>query len=111
MVSCLRGQILDVAVDLRKDSSTFLQWHAEVLSAENQQSLIIPEGFAHGFQTLTDDCELIYLHSAPYVQLAEASLNVLDPKLAIAWPLPVIGLSERDQSAPMITNDFEGIRA
>lgn len=111
LVSCLRGEILDVAVDLRAESPTFLQWHAVVISAENQRSLLIPQGFAHGFQTLTDDCELIYLHSAPYIQSAEASLNVFDPKLGISWPLPVTGLSEKDQSSPLITHDFEGINA
>ncbi|WP_298160274.1 dTDP-4-dehydrorhamnose 3,5-epimerase family protein, partial [Ferrovum sp.] len=66
LVSCLKGEILDVAVDLRRDSPTFLHWHGEVLSAENRRSLLIPVGFAHGFQALTEDCELIYLHTASY---------------------------------------------
>lgn len=109
IVSCVKGEVFDVAVDLRKDSSTFLQWHAEVLSAENHRSLLIPEGFAHGFQTLTEECELIYLHTSPHVQQAEAALNVADPRLGIAWPLPITELSERDASHPMITPDFEGL--
>jgi dTDP-4-dehydrorhamnose 3,5-epimerase len=109
LVSCLKGEIFDVAIDLRKGSPTFLHWHAEVLSASNRRSLLIPEGFAHGFQTLTEDCELIYLHTAAYVQSAEAALNVLDPKLNIAWPLDITDLSERDSSHPMVKNDFEGI--
>ena len=109
LVSCLKGEIFDVAVDLRKNSPTFLHWYGEVLSEKNQRSLLIPEGFAHGFQTLTDDCELVYLHTAPYMKEAEAALNVSDPKLSIIWPLDITELSERDRSHPMIKNDFEGI--
>jgi len=109
LVSCLKGEIFDVAVDLRKNSSTFLHWHGEVLSEKNQRSLLIPEGFAHGFQTLSEDCELIYLHTAPYVKEAEAALNVTDPGIGITWPLDITELSERDRSHPMIKNDFEGI--
>ena len=109
VVSCLKGEIFDVAVDLRSGSSTFLHWHAEILSAKNQRSLVIPEGFAHGFQTLTEDCELIYLHTAPYAKESEGALNVLDPLLNIGWPISVSDLSDRDRSHPMIKNDFEGI--
>jgi len=109
MVSCLKGEVFDVAIDLRKGSPTFLQWHAEVLSAENKKSLLIPKGFAHGFQTLTDDCELIYLHSYPYVKEAEGALNSNDPKLNITWPLSIAELSEKDQAHPMIENNFEGL--
>ena len=109
LVSCLKGEVFDVAVDLRKNSPTFLRWHGEVLSEKNQRSLLIPEGFAHGFQTLTDDCELIYLHTAPYMKEAEAALHVSDPKLSIIWPLDISELSERDRSHPMIKDDFEGI--
>ena len=109
LVSCLKGEVFDVAVDLRKDSPTFLHWHGELLSENNQRSFLIPEGFAHGFQTLTEDCELIYLHSAPYIKEAEAALNVTDPKLDIAWPLNMTELSERDRLHPMIKLDFEGI--
>ncbi len=109
LVSCLKGKIFDVAVDLRKNSPTFLHWHGEILSENNQRSLLIPEGFAHGFQTLTDDCELIYLHSAPYAKEAEAALNVSDPKLGISWPLSITEISDRDRLHPLIELDFEGI--
>lgn len=109
LVSCVKGEVFDVAVDLRKGSPTFLQWHGEILSENNQRSLLIPEGFAHGFQTLTEDCELIYLHSAPYVKEAEAALNVNDSKIGIAWPLNITELSERDRLHSMIKLDFEGI--
>lgn len=109
LVSCVRGEVFDVAVDLRKNSRTFLQWHAEVLSAENMRSLLIPKGFAHGFQALSDDVELIYLHSEPYAPGAEGGLNALDPVLAIAWPLPFADLSDRDAMHPYLTPDFGGI--
>ena len=109
-VSCLRGEILDVAVDLRHGSPTFLQWHAEILSADNARSLMIPQGFAHGFQALTDDCELLYLHSRPYAAEAEAALNVNDPRLAIPWPLAFTDISARDAGHPFLTSDFTGLR-
>lgn len=109
VVSCLKGDIFDVAVDLRRGSPTFLSWHGEILSAENRKSLLIPEGFAHGFQTLTDDCELLYLHSASFHPESEGALNVSDPKLAIAWPLAMAELSERDRTHSFIGADFDGV--
>ena len=109
LVSCLKGEIFDVAVDLRRDSPTFLHWYGVILSAENRKSLLIPEGFAHGFQALTEDCELIYLHTAAYCADAEGALNVSDPKLNITWPLPIDDLSDRDRNHPFIKSDFQGI--
>ena len=109
VVSCLKGEILDVAVDLRRDSPTFLHWHGEILSAANRKSLLIPEGYAHGFQTLAEDCELIYLHTSPYHPESEGALNVADPRLNIAWFLPVNDLSERDRNHPFINQNFQGI--
>lgn len=111
MVSCLRGEVFDVAVDLRADSPTFLHWHGELLSGVNQRSLLIPRGFAHGFQALTDDCELLYLHSAAYAPDAEGAVNALDPRLAISWPLAIADMSERDRTHPMLDPDFKGITA
>jgi dTDP-4-dehydrorhamnose 3,5-epimerase len=108
-VSCLRGEVFDVAVDLRHNSPTFLRWHAEVLSADNHKTLVIPEGFAHGFQTLADDCEMLYFHTAAYQNSAEGGLNAQDPQLAIAWPLPVAGLSPRDATHPFLGKDFTGV--
>ncbi len=105
----LRGEVFDVAVDLRKNSPTFLQWHAEVLTETNYKTFVIPEGFAHGFQTLTDECELLYLHTAAYDSKAEAGLNALDPRLAIAWPAPISEQSTRDQQHAMLTSDFSGL--
>ena len=108
-VSCLRGEVFDVAVDLRDNSPTFLRWHAEVLSADNYKTLVIPEGFAHGFQTLTDDCEMLYFHTAAYQPGAEGGLNAQDPRLAIHWPLPVAGQSQRDAAHPLLGEDFTGV--
>jgi len=109
-VSCIRGEIFDVAVDLRRDSPTFLQWHGEILSAENQRSLLIPGGFAHGFQTLTEDCELLYLVSAAYAPTAEGGVNALDPMLKIEWPLPVTEMSEKDRNNVMLPQEYSGIK-
>lgn len=108
-VSCLRGEVFDVAVDLRRSFPTFLHWHAEFLSADNHKTLIIPEGFAHGFQTLTDDCEMLYLHTAAYQPGAEGALNPQDPRLCIEWPLPVAGLSLRDAAHPFLGDAFTGM--
>lgn len=108
-VSCLRGEIFDVAVDLRHNSPSFLHWHAEVLSAINHKTLVIPEGFAHGFQTLTDDCEILYFHTASYHPEAEGGLNAQDPRLAIAWPFPVVELSQRDAAHSLISDVFTGV--
>lgn len=110
LISCIRGEVWDVAVDLRENSPTFLHWHAERLSAENGCALLIPEGFAHGFQALTDDAELLYCHSEPYAAQAEAGLNPTDPRLGINWPQDIIELSLRDAGHALITSDFEGVR-
>ena len=109
LVSCLRGQVWDVAVDLRHGSPTFLRWHGELLSADNGTALLIPQGCAHGFQTQSDEVEMLYCHSAAYAATAEGGLHPLDPRLAVAWPLPVAGLSPRDAGHTWIANDFKGI--
>ncbi len=108
LVSCLRGKVFDVAVDLRRTSATFLQWHGEVLSAENHRTLVIPEGFAHGFQSLEDDCEMLYFHTAFFRAEAEGGLNATDPRLDITWPLPITERSARDSGHPMVDDNFTG---
>lgn len=110
-VSCLRGEVFDVAVDLRRGSATFLHWHAEILSADNHKTLVIPEGFAHGFQTLTKDCEMLYLHTTAYRAEAEGGLNARDPRLAIQWLLPIAEQSARDSAHPLVSEDFSGVPA
>ena len=109
LVNCIRGTVFDVAVDLRASSETFLRWHAEELTPDNGRSLLIPEGFAHGFQALSDDCELVYLHSAAYAPGAEAGVNPLDPRLGVCWPLPITEMSTRDAGHPML-NHYRGER-
>ena len=110
IVSCLRGCVFDVMVDIRAGSTTFLEWHGEILSEENGRALVIPEGCAHGFQALEDDCELLYLHTDYFTSAAEGALNVRDPRLAIDWPLAITELSDRDRSHPLIDPDFSGVQ-
>ena len=109
LVSCIRGEVWDLAVDVRTGSPTYLQWHAERLTADNGHALLIPEGFAHGFQSLTDDVELLYCHSAAYNAASEAGLNPNDAGLAIRWPLAIAELSARDAAHPLIDATFEGV--
>jgi dTDP-4-dehydrorhamnose 3,5-epimerase len=109
MVRCIRGRVWDVLVDLRAGSRTFLNWHAQELSPEKALMMVMPEGCAHGFQTLEPDSELLYLHTNFYTSQAEAGLRHDDPKLKIDWPLKVTDISERDKDHPLLTNDFVGL--
>jgi dTDP-4-dehydrorhamnose 3,5-epimerase len=109
LVTCIQGKIFDVAIDIRKNSPTFLEWHGEILSAENMASLLIPDGFAHGFQTLTDNCMMLYLHTASYHPEAEGALNALDTEFAINWPLEVTEMSDRDRNHPFVNASFKGV--
>jgi len=109
LVSCLKGAIWDVVVDLRSESPTFLEWHSQVLSEENQISLSIPMGFAHGFQSLTPDVELLYFHSASYDVNAEAGIRYNDPILNVDWPLVITEISDRDLNHPLLNGDFKGV--
>ncbi|WP_090423486.1 dTDP-4-dehydrorhamnose 3,5-epimerase family protein [Mycobacterium europaeum] len=109
MIRCLRGRVWDVAVDVRAGSPTFLQWHAEELTQDDTQMLVIPEGFAHGFQVLEPDSELLYLHTAFYHPASEGGLRYDDRRLAIKWPLPPQDLSSRDQTHPLLNADFTGV--
>ena len=109
LVRCIKGKVWDVAVDLRAGSSTFLKWHAEELSAENAHMMVMPEGFAHGFQVLEENSELLYLHTAVYTPSAEGGVRPTDPRLLIAWPLAPQDLSDRDRNHPLLTSDFTGL--
>ena len=110
LVSCIQGEVWDVAVDLRSGSPTFLLWHAELLSATNNRALLIPEGFAHGFQTLANDASLLYCHSAAHSPEAERALNAQDRRLAITWPLAIENISPRDAKHAPLDMKFEGVR-
>lgn len=109
LVSCLSGDVFDVAVDVRQGSPTYLQSFSCRLSAVNHNSLLIPAGFAHGFQAMSENCELLYCHSATFTPEAEEGLHPLDPALAINWPLPVAEVSPRDASHSFIPKDFGGV--
>lgn len=109
LVTCLSGRAWDVALDLRAGSSTFLQWCALEISADNHAALLIPPGCAHGFQTLSDDVELLYLHSTPYTANADAGINPCDPLASIRWPEPITVMSEKDIHRPMMDLRFTGL--
>jgi dTDP-4-dehydrorhamnose 3,5-epimerase len=109
MVRCIAGAVHDVIIDLRKDSATFLKWFGSDLSAENKRMMYIPEGFAHGFQCLSNDCELIYFHTEYYEPGFEGGIRHDDPAVSIKWPLNVTTISERDQLHPTLDENFKGI--
>jgi dTDP-4-dehydrorhamnose 3,5-epimerase len=109
LVRCLRGRVWDVAIDLRRGSSTFLSWFAQELTPENQLMMVIPEGFCHGFQALEPQSELLYLHTAHYTPESEGGLRFNDARLGINWPLEVTDLSDRDAAHPLIGTNFCGI--
>lgn len=109
LVRCISGGIFDVVVDIRKDSNTFLQWFGIELSAKNRKMLFIPEGFAHGFQTLKNKTELIYLHSNVYNPKGEGGLMYNDLLIDVKWPLPISLISNRDTEHKRLTKKFKGI--
>jgi len=109
LVRCISGAVYDVIIDLRKDSDTFLNYSGVLLSCINKKMIYILKGFAHGFQTLTDDCELIYHHSEFYTPNSEAGIKYNDPKINIEWPLQLQSISERDNSHSVIKENFKGI--
>jgi dTDP-4-dehydrorhamnose 3,5-epimerase len=103
LVSCTRGKIYDVIIDLRPESSTFKDWVAVELSAENYRQLYIPAGFAHGFQTLTDNSEVLYLMSSPFVPESARGVRWNDPAFKIDWPPADRTIIARDDSYPDFT--------
>jgi dTDP-4-dehydrorhamnose 3,5-epimerase len=109
LVCCIAGAVYDVIIDLRESSSTFLQYFGVELSAENKKMIYIPEGFAHGFQALTNNCELIYNHSQFYTPGSEGGIIYNEPKVNINWPLQVTNISERDSKHPLLDDNFKGI--
>jgi dTDP-4-dehydrorhamnose 3,5-epimerase len=100
IVTCLKGAIWDIVTDVRKDSPTFGEWKAFELTAENRYQLYIPQGFAHGFQSLVDDVEVSYLISAFYTPQAAGGFRYDDPAFGITWPLAPTVTSERDRNWP-----------
>jgi dTDP-4-dehydrorhamnose 3,5-epimerase len=102
LVRCLRGRVYDVIVDLREGSDSFGQHVSIELDAEQRNSIYIPRGFAHGFQTLEDEVELQYFHSQRYSPTQEGGVHLMDSHLAIDWPLPPAQMSERDRNLPAL---------
>ena len=108
LVRCIQGSVFDVIIDLRKDSPTFLKWFGAELSAENKLMMYIPEGFAHGFQTLEDNSGLLYMHTAYYSPEAEDGLRYNDPQVNISWPLEISEISMRDTNHDLLEK-FNGL--
>ena len=100
LVRCLKGAIWDVIIDIRKDLPTYCRWQAFELSGANNRQLYIPKGFAHGFQTLSDDVVVNYLISVPYVPDAASGIRHDDPAFKISWPLDVSAISDKDLKWP-----------
>lgn len=109
IVRCLRGRVFDVAVDLRRDSPTFLKWTSLELTPESHRAFVIPEGCAHGFQVLEEDSELLYLHTAFYTPDAEGAVRFDDPRIGVSWPLEPTDLSARDLSHGHLETNFKGM--
>jgi dTDP-4-dehydrorhamnose 3,5-epimerase len=102
LVRCVKGALFDVIVDMRGDSPTRGSWFGAELSDENGLMMYVPEGFAHGYQALSDGATALYMVSAPYAPQAEGGLRFDDPELAIAWPRPVSFVSEKDANWPLL---------
>lgn len=103
LVRCTRGAVFDVALDLRRDSPTYLRWHGARLSADDGCMLLVPEGCAHGCQSLVDDTEILYMASAPFAPQHARGVRHDDPAFGIEWPLLVSMLSDQDRSWPLWT--------
>lgn len=110
IIQCLRGSVFDVMIDLRAGSPTLLKWHAEILSAQNMRMVLIPEGFAHGFQACEENCELLYLHTEFYHPECEGGIGHDDPAIGIKWPLEPIEISIKDKSYDRLPQGFKGIQ-
>jgi len=109
LIRCVRGAVYDVIIDIRKSSPTFLQWFGIELSARNMNMIYVPEGFAHGFQTLEENSELLYHHTNFYEPLSERGIRYSDAEIAINWPIEVTSISQKDKNYPLLTPTFKGI--
>jgi len=110
IIRCIKGKVFDVVVDLRENSSTFLKWFGMELASEKYNMMYIPQGCAHGFQTLEENCELLYFHTAFYKPTSEGAIRFDDPMISIQWPLEPVNISLKDKSYPFINDTFRGIQ-
>ena len=102
LITCLKGKVFDVAVDLRRNSPTYLKWHSIELESKKFNAIIIPEGCAHGFQTLDKNCELLYLHSNDWIPSSEMGVKYNDPNISIEWPMECTLISKKDSNLPFL---------
>jgi dTDP-4-dehydrorhamnose 3,5-epimerase len=109
IVKCIKGEVMDIILDLRKGSGTFLKYDAVVLSEKNKRSVLIPKGCAHGFITLAENCELTYLHTQYYKPEYESGVSIFDPMLKMPTPIEMTEISERDRNRKFLPADFTGI--
>jgi dTDP-4-dehydrorhamnose 3,5-epimerase len=110
LIRCVSGKVYDVIVDIRFQSPTFLRCYGVELDEENMRMIYVPEGFAHGFQTLEDNTQLIYHHTQYYDPANERGIRYNDPSIAIEWPLEPVNVTDKDKSYPLIDNNFKGIK-
>ncbi len=108
-VTCLKGKVLDIIIDLRRKSKTFLKYHSEIISEDDNKTILIPKGFAHGFLTLVDNCKLLYFHTASYNPKYEKGINFKDPKIGLKLKFKPKYVSVRDKNFKFIKNDFKGV--
>ena len=109
LVRCISGKVIDIVIDLRKNSPTFLKSFSLELDSEKLNMILIPEGFAHGFQTLADNCLMLYLHTNFYNANYERGIRYNEPKTNISLPLTIKEISERDKNHSYLPTDFEGV--
>ena len=110
IVTCLKGKIFDVVIDLRKNSKTFLMWKSYILKENSNKSLFIPKGFAHGFQSMTNNSEILYFVSEKYAPKYEGIYNPLSSELKISWPIKKKYFSKKDKNSPFLKADFKGLK-
>ncbi len=109
LIRCISGSVLDIVVDIRKRSKTYMKYFSVELTAENKKMLYVPAGFAHGFITLEDNSQLIYQHTAYYIPNQEASINYKDPVISLKLPIDIKVISEKDLKVPFIDTHFKGL--
>lgn len=109
LIRCINGSVIDIVLDIRKKSKTYMKYFSTELTSENRKMLYVPSGFAHGFITLEDNTQLIYQHTAYYEPNQEASINYMDPSINLRLPIDIEVISEKDKNVPFINSEFKGL--